>query len=128
MVWDRIPALSISQTNEISISVRFALWTQLQQKRIGFWSDVLAFGQAYWLFSNGMAADWTGRHENGSGNTRRVFPHDASNSGGHLRARKPANQDATRTSSAPDEMYRLFFEGLSRDDTHFHQLAQKYKK
>ena len=48
-------------------------------------------------------------------------PATQGHSGGHLRARKPANQDATRTPAAPVETYRLFF-------AHFHKMTRKYKK
>ena len=102
-----------------------------QLKCIGFWSDVLAFGQAYWLMSYAIAANRTWRHENETENTLRVFPEDASNSitlACTLTGTQTCKPGRNANSAAPAEMYRLFFEGLSRDDTHFHQLAQKYKK
>ena len=128
MVWSTIPVISCGQARFLSVSHSGHSYSR----------NVSAFGPMYWLLGRRIGFSATGWRPIGPGGTKTeaetlaecspTTPATQGYSGGHLRARKPANQDATRTSAAPAEMYRLFFEGLSRDDTHFHQLAPKYKK
>ena len=97
---------------------------------IGFWADVLAFRAGCVLYQCEITSESTPRTNSDDANNPRAL-------GGRLQARRPSNQDATRNSNTPSEMYRVlvrcigFWAGIlgyqQRDDTQPLRMARKSK-
>ena len=92
----------------------------------------------YWLLGRRFGFSATGGRPIGPGGTKTkaetlsecsaMTPATQGHSEEHLRARKPANQDATRL--RPRQLKRIvfFYRGWSRYYEHYHKMSRKYKK